>query len=213
MKRIIILLSLCFLSCAAAAAAGREEATPVKPESGFVYDAASAVEYSYKWTADKKNIILFNPEYKYYPNSDCTNYVSQCLRAGGFEADGETLFIYYCPDEKKEMVGCGWDAGADSWILPYALCAYLVALGYEYAESPDPEDLAPGDIIFYDWDGGGVINHSAIVVKEGPDAKVNAHTNNRLEADWRLGADLKNGAVIGAVFLSHGTEKILSKGD
>ncbi len=42
-----------------------------------------------------------------------------------------------------------------------------------------------GDVISYDWNGDGVVDHQAIVVT--PDGQsVDAHTNNRYHAYWTL---------------------------
>lgn len=45
------------------------------------YDNDAAVEYALNYA------LAPNPAYVYYDGNDCTNFVSQCLRAGGCEND------------------------------------------------------------------------------------------------------------------------------
>jgi len=47
----------------------------------MLYNRVAAVQYAQKWAKS------FNPDYVQFPN-DCTNFVSQALRAGGWEMVG-----------------------------------------------------------------------------------------------------------------------------
>ena len=48
----------------------------------FSYDGNAAVNYALRYC---KN---YNPSYNKYPGVDCANFVSQCLKAGGFSFSG-----------------------------------------------------------------------------------------------------------------------------
>lgn len=47
------------------------------------YDGIDAKNYAYLYYEDYNTA-----EYSKYPNADCTNFVSQCLKAGGLPTDG-----------------------------------------------------------------------------------------------------------------------------
>lgn len=49
--------------------------------------------------------------------------------------------------------------------------------------------LTLGDSIYYDFDGDGILDHSAIVVEiRNGEPYVNYHTNNTYHRHWNLGA-------------------------
>ncbi|MDE7172508.1 MAG: amidase domain-containing protein [Oscillospiraceae bacterium] len=59
------------------------------------YRPSAAVTYSDKWVGHTNvgssvsmNPSTYNPEYYYYPNADCANFVSQCMLAGGMPQGG-----------------------------------------------------------------------------------------------------------------------------
>ena len=56
-----------------------------------MYDRKKAVEYAYKWW-NKRNPSFFN--YDYY-GGDCTNFISQCLLAGGINMDSSSKMGWY----------------------------------------------------------------------------------------------------------------------
>lgn len=45
------------------------------------YDGVSVSQYALKYALSP------NPSYVYYQENDCTNFISQCLRAGGAKND------------------------------------------------------------------------------------------------------------------------------
>ena len=48
----------------------------------ITYDGNKAANYALKYCRN------YNPYYNNYPGNDCSNFVSQCLRAGGQDFDG-----------------------------------------------------------------------------------------------------------------------------
>ena len=61
------------------------------------YDGNAAVNYALKYCRN------YNPAYNKYPGVDCANFVSQCLKAGGFSnsnCDGR--------DSKGMIINCGY---------------------------------------------------------------------------------------------------------
>lgn len=140
------------------------------------YNAGNAVAYAERyWNSP-------NPAYPHFTD-DCTNFISQCLHAGGIPM----LF-------SKEK-GKGWwirtGKGSEwsySWSVAHAL--YLIlksgASPMRAVTKTSPDQLVPGDIICYDFNGDGRFQHNTIVVAK--DAYnmplVNAHTTDSSMRYW-----------------------------
>lgn len=139
----------------------------------FVYDRRAAVSYAEHWWNS------YNPEFRAF-DVDCTNYVSQCLLAGGAS-------MYGAPNRSR-----GWwyqeDNWSFSWAVAHSLRWYLSGStqGLTGTEVEEASDLEPGDVICYDFEGDGRWDHNTIVVaKDANDMPlVNAHTNNSRHRYW-----------------------------
>lgn len=149
-----------------------------RPKTGdrdirFKYDRLQAVKYAERWWNS------YNPAYRHF-DVDCTNYVSQCLHAGGAPMRGY-------PNRSK-----GWwfqnNNWSFSWSVANALRWYLSGsqAGLQATEVFKPNDLELGDVICYDFDGDGTWQHNTIVVaKDGNNMPlVNAHTTNSRMRYW-----------------------------
>jgi hypothetical protein len=147
-----------------------EESLPRVP---FIYDRRLAVRYAERWWNSH------NPQYQKFEN-DCTNYISQCLRAGGAPMRGY-------PDRGK-----GWwyrgKSWSYSWAVANALRNYLDTskAGLRARKVDDPRELQPGDVICYDFEGDGRFNHNTIVTAKDAFGYplVNAHTTNSRMRYW-----------------------------
>lgn len=136
----------------------------------ILYRREDAVLYADRWWDS------FNPEFTAF-EVDCTNYISQCLFAGGapinYTGKRESGWWY------KGYVG-GREAWSFSWSVANALERFLSHNDtWLRAEIVDrPERLNLGDVIIYDWDGNGSYQHSTIVTAfdAGGMPLVNAHT-------------------------------------
>ena len=141
--------------------------------SPFVYDRLQAVKYADTWWNE------YNPAYQTFEN-DCTNYISQCLRAGGAPMRGQ-------PNRSR-----GWwysgNVWSYSWSVAHALNLYLQNSvdGLRAKEVSGPEELLLGDIICYDFEGDGRFNHNTIVTAKDYYGMplVNAHTFDSRHRYW-----------------------------
>ncbi len=137
------------------------------------YDRQAAVQYAERWWND------YNPAYRRFP-VDCTNYVSQCLYAGGAP-------MYGAPVRER-----GWWYQATnwsfSWAVAHSLRWYLAGAtsGLRGEEMETAEQLIPGDVICYDFSGDGRWDHNTIVVAKDANGMplVNAHTDNSRNRYW-----------------------------
>ena len=143
-------------------------------KEGFnLYNRQAVVQYANKWWDS------YNPAFPVF-DVDCTNYVSQCLLAGGAPMRG------YPSREKGWWVQGGtWSF---SWSTSHSLRWYLDSStkGLRAKKVSTASELQLGDVICYDFEGDGRFDHSTIVTgfnENGP--LVNAHTNNSISRDWR----------------------------
>lgn len=137
------------------------------------YNREAAVEYAEKWWDTR------NPEYRAF-ELNCTNYVSQCLRAGG-----APMWGYPNVERGWWYVNQQWSF---SWSVAHSLYWYLkgatTGLRAQMMESAD--QLMPGDVICYDFDGDGRWQHNTIVVAKDSDNMplVNANTYDTRMRYW-----------------------------
>ncbi|KZO01125.1 amidase domain-containing protein [Pseudobacillus badius] len=139
----------------------------------FQYDRLKAVQYAERWWNS------YNPAYRQF-SVDCTNYISQCLHAGGAPMTGY-------PDRSR-----GWWVRSNnwsySWTVAHAFRWFLSSSksGMQTCEVSEPERLQPGDVICYDFQGDGRFDHSTIVTAKDSRGMplVNAHTTNSRMRYW-----------------------------
>lgn len=143
------------------------------------YNRKLAVEYADTyWETPNPAYVAFDV--------DCSNYVSQCILAGGHYMD------------YTGRRGAGWwyrgysgtqEMWSYSWAVANALQVYLGGkrnTGLRTEEVGSPRELAPGDVISYSWNGDGSYGHSTVVTAFDPDGMplVNAHTVNCRHRYW-----------------------------
>ncbi|MDQ0338125.1 hypothetical protein J2S00_000908 [Caldalkalibacillus uzonensis] len=140
------------------------------------YNRQQAVGYAHRWWNS------YNPKFKHF-DVDCTNYVSQCLWAGGAP-------MTYSQNRSK-----GWwyrfetqPNWSFSWAVAHSLRWYLAGStsGLRAREVQSARELEPGDVICYDFNGDGRWQHNTIVVAKDANNEplVNAHTTNSQNRYW-----------------------------
>lgn len=147
--------------------------TEQNKQERFTYDRREAVRYAERWWNS------YNPKFEIFED-DCTNYISQCLLAGG------------APMRGAPVRNQGWwyqnNNWSFSWSVAHSLRWYLSGStqGLQGKEVGDPESLHLGDVICYDFQGDGRWDHNTIVVAKDAYGMplVNAHTNNSRNRYW-----------------------------
>lgn len=144
----------------------------VEERLSYEYNRLKAVQYAERWWND------YNPAYKKF-EVDCTNFISQCMRAGGAPMRG-------MPNRSK-----GWWMGKTwsySWSVANSLRWYLTSskVGLRANEVKNPGELLLGDVICYDFEGDGRYNHNTMVTAKDAYGMplVNAHTTNSRMRYW-----------------------------
>ena len=130
------------------------------------YNADEAIKYSNKYWKH------YNHRYYNYSRvgGDCCNFVSQCLSAGGMPHTDT------------------WYPGSVAWINVPATRKHFSKYGMKI--TADNSSVRRGNPVYYDWQGDGVYDHTALCVGTNASGMpiVNAHTTNVYHAPWRLGS-------------------------
>ena len=141
----------------------------------MAYNRDKAVRYAHKWAFKR------NRHYLDFSGigGDCTNFISQCLYAGGADMNYTEIFGWYYNSE---------DDRAAAWTGVQYLYNFLVK-----NEGPGPfgsdiplYELLPGDIVQISFQKG-IFSHSLLVVETGkkvtPDTVLIA--THSLDSDYR----------------------------
>lgn len=132
---------------------------------GNRYMRERAVEYAVRHALEP------NPSYRYFAvhgdgGGDCSNFISQCLRAGGAPMDyGSPRPWWY---NNKGGAGAAKHTWSVSWAVAHSLYWCLKVRGsmnlpgLKASEVTDIDMLEPGDVIQYE-NHKGLIYHSTII--------------------------------------------------
>jgi hypothetical protein len=154
----------------------RQLGTGANPYGG--YDRVKAQRYADAWWND------YNPRFRRF-TVDCTNYVSQCLWAGGasMNVTGRRDKGWW-----YRQAGGEKDSWSYSWTVAHSLYWYLAtsdkALRAEVKASAG--ELTIGDVISNQFDGDGRWQHNVIVTDMDGQGMplINAHTVNSRKRYW-----------------------------
>lgn len=144
---------------------------PSADKVSWNYDISKAVEYANQYALER------NKDYTWWGGrgGDCSNFVSQCLHAGGFPLTST------------------WYKDSVAWISQNDLRAYLKKIGAgKVIENPDDSDILVGNPVWYNWDGkGSSTNHVTICVGTNADGVpvIDSHTSNKYHYKWNYGYD------------------------
>lgn len=120
------------------------------------YKREKAVEYAHRWALGR------NPAYLDFEKlgGDCTNFASQCIFAGSGVMNYTPTFGWYYENSNRRTA---------SWTgVNYFFDFITGNQGHgPYAEQVDVKDVQPGDVVQLSFQGGGVYNHTPVIVQTG----------------------------------------------
>ncbi|WP_432093485.1 amidase domain-containing protein [Streptomyces sp. bgisy100] len=143
---------------AAASAASGPNATPAatswpapsRPKTGGAYNYAAMATYAEKYWSN------YNPAYRKFNDvgGDCTNFISQALKAGGWKNDSGLYSDYrnWWYDSSNQTMS--W-VGADDW-------SWFTLSSRRATNLSNVYQLGVGDILQMDFDRDGSKDHSMI---------------------------------------------------
>lgn len=165
------------------------------------YNRTKAVNYANTYATQH------NSDYRYFGlGGNCTNFVSQCLFAG--EAPKDSIWWY-----QKNIGPRILDTYSNAWTVADDFKNYIknnlqaLRLVSKWRKTANPSNntfayvnnsnnlTCTGiEIIFYDWDDDGEINHSSIIVKTGTAADssgdygdlIDQNSRDRYQVIWHL---------------------------
>lgn len=161
-----------------------------------VLDQKAIVDYAHKYA--KK----YNPEYRVPDSgSDCTNFVSQALYAGGLSMDPPSIrgtnpgttttteewYYYNSPSATADTPYERAVAVSTSWVRVEDLYTYL-APHYDTVTSTNDNEVRQNLKEGYVIQGGKLVGryeHSSIVTKKNDKWCYTAHTNDRKDRDMK----------------------------
>ncbi|MCM1297949.1 MAG: amidase domain-containing protein [Firmicutes bacterium] len=162
------------------------------------YDPCKAVEYANKWVYQGAQGGEY---YDYYNTSqyatnrgaDCTNYVSQCMYAGGIKMDSISNSSGWWYDKTKL-----W---SNVWFTADPHFRYFSNQNVAYSNisvNSGNSSIIPGNPVYHDKNGDGNINHATICV--GYDVNgvpiVNSHTDDYYHIRWFYGSPTTKYGVV-----------------
>ncbi|MBU3114352.1 amidase domain-containing protein [Clostridium lacusfryxellense] len=154
------------------------------------YNRRSAVNYAVKYAVDP------NENYKYFKfingnGGDCTNFVSQCLKAGGAPMDKNNIRPWWYQSGKASI--CWGVAHSLYWYLKMNQSTKRNAIKGQ--EVQDVNELEIGDVIFYE-NYRNIIFHAAIItslidIEGNKEPRISQHSNNQLNETYKKNYDYK----------------------
>jgi len=150
---------------------------------GIYYSREEAVKYAQRYA------LVPNKQYKYFGvnqnmGGDCTNFVSQCLYAGGipFSYNKRNPWWYNFNMNKKEVCSLSWSV-ANSLYWHLIKNAENRTAGAKGMETNNVLDLELGDLIFYE-NKKGIIFHSTIITAFREVPLVSQHSVEALNVSY-----------------------------
>ena len=134
------------------------------------YNREAAIEYARKYALSK------NPQYYFFGGigGDCTNFVSQCLHAGGFDMIYKETGWFYSSPSSRSPSWTGVEFFRNFLLNPDHSPRGIIV---------EREDLAAGDIIFLS--DGRRFYHSLFISKiENGQIYVCAHSDASLDRNF-----------------------------
>jgi hypothetical protein len=152
------------------------------------YNRTEAVSYALKYA------LKPNPKYPYYKGDDCTNFISQCLQAGGCKNHFHTTHPWWCIDDKTSI--CWSVAASLYWYIKvcteekkFGIRAVTKSIKGNYNYSKSIADIIElGDIIQY-MNYNNRIQHSVIItdftIKNSiKHPLISQHTHGAINIPW-----------------------------
>jgi len=174
------LLALTLAGCAA------------QPTEGF--DRAAAVDFIDQHWNDPAHIRVSVGNYQFWSADDCAFFASSVLWAAGLPRTTEWTDETY--DFALLATKLDYPGPTRSVMLADELEQYLLdeKLATRHPLSFDERteaDAAPGDLVTYDWNANGVIDHVAVVRSVDGELRIAQHNPNREDQLWSWSGEQK----------------------
>jgi len=162
----------------------------------YAYNIQNAITYADEWALSR------NPNWPRFLGKDCTNFVSQCLYAGGIPFDKTGSYQWWC---ERDLMGFwnwtnSWSVADDhrKWLVNdnhgWITAVWDWNSSSSYPTPPNNSaNLTGGEVILYDWESDGTYNHAGFTVGYGTDPDkgsvgdlTDQHNTDRYHSIWHL---------------------------
>ena len=129
--------------------------------------------------------LSYNPTYVNF-SSDCANFGSQVMSAGGYPHFGSTYTKGWWYDKNGTSAPAD-DSYSHAWI---AVVNQQAAWNLKYCDFVSSiSDVVRGDFVYYDWTGNGTWDHVAELAGTNSAGQkvIDAHTTDHYHVFWKLG--------------------------
>ena len=147
---------------------------PIEAEA-YTYNRQASKNYALKWWNSA------NPGYKNFGSDDCTNFVSQCVRAGGWPERGKYKYwsssSWYYDWGRRPGYSNTWTVANDfsKFLAIYSWRGRMYSLRHK----PWNRYFQVGDIVQIDYSRDGRWDHTMIVTKiDSNDMYMTYHSRN-----------------------------------
>ena len=158
----------------------------------------AVVNYATTWTEEGTSnpyYASYNPAYTHF-DSDCTNYISQCLRAGGRSFEG--ILSTGCDSwwyNNQNTASISDDTYSYAWVNANGFYQYVTSCSSKFVTCQNPQSIhnssggsVNADLFFIDFETNDDVDHilivtSTFVVGAYKYIFLSAHTTNRLNYD------------------------------
>jgi len=156
------------------------------------YNRVAAMNYAIKYA------LVPNKDYKYFQSinedgGDCTNFVSQCLKAGGALMDYNNVRPWWYDVKRGKASIC--------WAVAHSLFWYLkinLSINRNRIKGLEVDDISKleiGDLIFYE-NYNNIIFHAAIITSfteasGNKEPLISQHTFNQLNETYKKSYNYK----------------------
>jgi hypothetical protein len=131
------------------------KAAPSPMQVAYTYNRINAANYAYRyWSSPNSAYCDFSSG-----GGDCTNFVSQCLSAGGWNGNTRWYWNGYC----NYLNGVGYSL---SWSVANSFYNFVLSSSRIYPACYSPNSLSVGDILQQRFSGSSTVGHTMIVTKK-----------------------------------------------
>jgi len=138
------------------------------------YNAQAAIAYANQWFGGANtgySTAGYNPKYSHYGSSDCCNFVSQCLAAGGLTMSGLWSAQVF-NDRTTPVQDTAYAHSNEAWRYVPTFKTYWEGRGYTAIPITSTSQAIPGNPIFWLAADGNANNHNMLIVGKNSAGKI-----------------------------------------
>ena len=148
------------------------------------YNKSKAVSYARQWAGNGPKHEKHNPDYKFFEKSDCTNFVSQCLHAGGIPYTADWYFTNILGFKKDSKVWGDVVSNFKYFRNPMYFSNGVIVVKKLSQIKTIISRVQPGDLLYWDYKAEPPIVDHATIISSTTNGKLKfcGHSSFRTDA-------------------------------